>query len=60
MNRNIYILQALTKEEAFKENESLKKRREVIQIGVARSTLKIGNFELFQDDGKIEITPTAK
>ena len=60
MNKNIYILPALTREEAFEENACLKKRRESIETGVARSALKIRNFELFQDDIRIEITPTAK
>ena len=58
MNKNIYILPALTREEAF--NACLKKRREIKEIGFARSALKIRNFELFQDDVKIEFTPTAK
>ena len=60
MNNNFYILSALTREEALKENACLKKRREFIETAVARSALKIRNFKLFQDDIRIEITPTAK
>ena len=60
MNQNIYILPALTREEEFKEYACLKKRREVIETGVARSVLKLRNFEIFEDDVKIEITPIAK
>ena len=59
-NKNVYILPALTREEAFKENACLNKRRELIETGVARSALKIKNFELYQDDVKIEFTPIAK
>ena len=60
MNKNIYILRALTREEAFRENACWKKRRELIQTGVARSALKIRNVEQFQDDVKLEIILFAK
>ena len=43
MNKNTYIKPALTREEAFKENACLKKGREIIETGVARSALYIKN-----------------
>ena len=59
--RNLYILPALTKEEATNENVCLKRRliEELIEEGVPRKKLKIHNFELFNDGKKIENQASA-
>ena len=53
--RNIYLLPALSKEDALKENLILKKKRELLTEGVPRDKLKIRNLELFNDGAKVEI-----
>ena len=53
--RNIYLLPALSKEDALKENLILKKIRELLTEGVPLEKLKIGNLELFNDGAKVEI-----
>ena len=53
--RNVYLLPALSKEDALKENLILKKRRELLTEGVPRDKLKIRNLELFNDGAKVEI-----
>lgn len=55
-SRNIYILQALSKEDSMKENLCLKKRRELLNQGVDRGKLRIRNFELFNNNVKVELS----
>ena len=51
----MFILPALSKEDAIKENLCLKKRREIIEEYVPREKLKIRNLELFNDGRKIDL-----
>lgn len=53
--KNLYILPALTKEDAIRENQVLKRRRELLEEGVPREKLKIRNLQLF-NDGKLVAT----
>lgn len=52
-NDNIFILPALSKEEATLENLILKRRRELINEGVPTEKLKIRNLKLYND--KVEV-----
>ena len=53
-DEEIYLLPALSKEDARKENLCLKRRRELLDEGVPKEKIKIKNFELF-NDGKKEM-----
>ena len=55
VEKEVYLLPALTKESAIKENEILKKRRQLLDEGVPREKLKIRNLELFNDGVKVTI-----
>ena len=55
VEKEVYLLPALTKESAIKENEILKKRRQLLDEGVPRKKLKIRNLELFNDGVKVTI-----
>ena len=62
---SIYFLPALSKADVIKENQVLKKRRELLDEGVPREKLKIRNFELFNDGKKVamdanELPPRSK
>ena len=50
---SIDFLPALSKAEVIKENQVLKKRRELLHEGIPREKLKIRNFELFNDGKKV-------
>lgn len=58
-DRNIYILPALTPEDAKKENMILKKRRELINSGVPKEKLSIRSLELYNDGDKIDFQSEA-
>ena len=51
----MFILPALSKEDAIKENLCLKKRRELLEENFPRDKLKIRNFELFNDGKKVDL-----
>ena len=53
-DEEIYLLPALSKEDARKENLCLKRRRKLLDEGVPKEKIKIRNFELF-NDGKKEM-----
>ena len=53
-DEEIYLLPALSKEDARKENLCLKRRRELLDEGVPKKKIKIRNFQLF-NDGKKEM-----
>ena len=55
---SIYFLPALSKADVIKENQVLKKRRELLDEGVPREKLKIRNFELFNDGKKVAMDGT--
>ena len=55
VERNIYMLQALTKDDALKENQMLKKRRELLDGGIPKEKLKIRNLELYNDGFKVQM-----
>ena len=55
---SIYFLPALSKADVIKENQVLKKRRELLDEGVPREKLKIRNFELFNDGKKVAMDAT--
>ena len=50
----MFILPALSKEDALKENLILR-RRELLDQGVPAEKLKISNLELFNKGQKVEI-----
>ena len=52
--KNVYILPASSNEDAIKENQILKRRRELLDEGIPREKLKIRNLELFNDGVKIK------
>lgn len=52
---NYFVLPALSAEDAAKENQVLKRRRELLEEGVPREKLKIKNLELFNDGTKVDI-----
>ena len=54
-DEEIYLLPALSKEDARKENICLKRRRELLNEGNPKEKIKIRNFELF-NNGKKEMT----
>ena len=47
-----YLLPALSKEDARKENLCLKRRIELLDEGVPKEKIKFRNFELFNDGKK--------
>ena len=51
----VFILPALSKEDAIKENLCLKKPREILEENVPRDKLKIRNLELFNDGKKEDL-----
>ena len=53
---------SVIKDDAINENLILKKRRDLLNEGVAREKMKIGNLELFSDGVKVDINsePDAK
>ena len=51
-DEEIYLLPALSKEDARKENLCFKRRRELLDEGVPKEKIKITNFELFNDGKK--------
>ena len=51
-DEEIYLLPALTKEDARKENLCIKRRRELLEEGVPQEKIKTRNFELFNDGKK--------
>ena len=53
VGRNIYMLPALTRDDALKENQMLKKRRELLNGGVPKEKLKIRNLEFYNDMFKV-------
>ena len=53
-DEEIYLLPALTKEDARKENLCLKRPRELLDEGIPKEKIKIRNFELI-NDGKKEM-----
>ena len=53
--KGVFILPALSKEDAINENLCLKKRRELIEENVPRDKLKIRNLELFNDGKKVDL-----
>ena len=53
-DEKIYLLPALSKEDAMKENLCLKRRRELLDEGAPKEKIKIRKFELF-NDGKKEM-----
>ena len=53
-DEEIYLMPALSKEDARKENLCLKRRRELLDERVPKEKIKIRNFELF-NDGKKEM-----
>ena len=55
---SIYFLPALSKADVIKENQMLKKRKELLDEGVPREKLKIGNFEFFNDGKKVAMDAT--
>ena len=55
VERNIYMLQVLTRDDARKENQMLKKRRELLDGGVPKEKLKIRNLELYNDGVKVQL-----
>ena len=55
VERSIYILPALTRNDALKENKMLKKRRELLDGGVPREKLIIRNLELYNDGVKVQL-----
>ena len=55
---SIYFLPALSKADVIKENQVLKKRRELPDEGVPREKLKIRNFELFKDGKNVAMDAT--
>ena len=58
-SQNVFISQALSKDEAIKESLCLEKRRELLEEGVPREKLKIRNFELFNNEVKVELETGA-
>ena len=55
---SIYFLPALSKADVIKENQVLKKRRELLDEGVPRVKLKTRSFELFNDGKKVAMDAT--
>ena len=55
VERNIYMLPALTRDDALKENQMLKKRRELLDGGVPKEKLKIRNLGLYNDRVKVQL-----
>ena len=53
-DEEIYLLLALSKKDARKENLCLTRRRELLDERVPKEKIKIKNFELF-NDGKKEM-----
>ena len=53
-DEEIYLLPALSKEDARKENLCLKRRGELLDEGFPKEKIEIRNFELF-NDGKKEM-----
>ena len=51
----IYLLPALSKDDAIKENLILKNRRDLLNQGVAGENLKIRNSQPFNDGVKVDI-----
>ena len=52
VERKIYMLPALSRDDAMKENQRLKKRRELLDGGEPKEKLKIRNLELYNDGAK--------
>ena len=46
VDKNVHLTYALTNEEALNKNLCLKRRRELLNDGVPREKLKIGNFKV--------------
>ena len=57
-DESTYFLPALSKADVIKENQVLKKKRELHDEGVPREKLKIRNFELFNDGKKVAMDAT--
>ena len=53
--KGAFILPALSKEDALKENLILERRRELLDQGVPAEKLKIRNLELFKEGQKVKI-----
>ena len=51
-DEEIYLLPALSKEDARKENICLKRRTELLNEGNPKEKIKIRNFELFNNGEK--------
>ena len=60
--KGIYLSPTISKDDAIKENFKMKKRRDLLNERVAREKLKMRNFELFNDEIKVDINsePDAK
>ena len=56
---SIYCLPTLTKAHVFKENQVLKKRRELLEEGFPREKQKKRNFELFNVCKEVQIKGIA-
>ena len=53
--KGVFILPALSKGHAIKENLCLKKRRELLEENVPRDKLRIRNLEFFNDGKKVDL-----
>ena len=51
----VFILPALSKEDAIKENVCLKKQRELLEENVPLDKMKLRNLELFNDGKKVDL-----
>ena len=49
------MLPALSRDDALKENQMLKKRRELLHGGVLKEKLKIRNLELYNNGVKVQL-----
>ena len=56
----IFLSCALSKEDSIKENLCLKRRREMLEEGVAWEKLKIRNLEIFHDGAKVQLSQTSQ
>ena len=55
VERNNYMLPVLKRDDARKENQMLKKRRELLDGGVPKEKLKIRNLELYNEEVKVQL-----
>ena len=56
VEKNIYMRPALSRDDALKENQMLKKRRELLDgAAVPKKKLKIRNLEIYNDGVKVQL-----